>query len=131
MLSLTLNVFSSSLGWSLNSHASGASILGVLYSYIYRTSICSSQLLYELNYDRVNYREKTKQGALAKNSAANRQSIQFLCLSYMSSLPRCSSNLLVLLACLLAADLDERNFRDSWFEALWAFLEVLLQSRDA
>ena len=27
--------------------------LGVLYSYIYHTSICSSQLLYELNYDMV------------------------------------------------------------------------------
>ena len=34
--------------------ASGASILGVLYSYIYHTNICSSQLLYELNYDIVN-----------------------------------------------------------------------------
>ena len=35
------------------------------------------------------------------------------------------------LACLLVADLDERSFQYSWFEALWAFLRVLLQSRDA
>ena len=35
------------------------------------------------------------------------------------------------LACLLAADLDERSFQCSWFEALWAILRVLLQSRDA
>ena len=35
------------------------------------------------------------------------------------------------LACLLVADLDEGSFQYSWFEALWAFLEVLPQSRDA
>ena len=29
------------------------------------------------------------------------------------------------------ADLDERSFQYSWFEALWAFMRVLMPSRDA
>ena len=40
-----------SVAYTCMCFASGASILGVLYPYMYIISSCNSQLLYELNYD--------------------------------------------------------------------------------